>query len=75
MLAAADFFAVEVGGPRGPVSFYGFFEIELATGRIDIAGITPDPSESTSSHSGMRPCDNRAYVALPELFARGPGRQ
>ena len=46
VLAAADFFSVEVWGPRGLVTFYVFFVIELATRRIDIAGITPGPSES-----------------------------
>jgi transposase InsO family protein len=45
VLAAADFFTVEVWGPRGLVTFYVFFVIELATRRIEIAGITPGPSE------------------------------
>jgi len=45
VLAAADFFTVEVWAPRGLVTFYVFFVIELATRRIDIAGITPGPSE------------------------------
>ncbi len=34
VLAAADFFTVEVWGPRGLVTFYVFFVIELATRRI-----------------------------------------
>jgi transposase InsO family protein len=45
VLAAADFFAVEVWGPRGLVTFYVFFLMELATRRIQIAGITPGPNE------------------------------
>ena len=45
LLAAADFFTVEVWGPCGLVTFYVFFVIELATRRIDIAGITSSPSE------------------------------
>jgi len=45
VLAAADFFTVEVWGPRGLVTFYVFFVIELSTRRIDIAGITPGPAE------------------------------
>jgi transposase InsO family protein len=45
ILAAADFFTVEVWGPRGLVTFYVFFVIELATRRVDIAGITPSPAE------------------------------
>jgi len=35
VLAAADFFTVEVWGPRGLVTFYVFFLIELATRRIE----------------------------------------
>ena len=46
MLAAADFFTVEIWGPRGLVTFYVFFLIELATRRIEIAGITPSPNEA-----------------------------
>jgi putative transposase len=46
VLAAADFFTVEVWAPRGLATFYIFFLIELATRRIDIAGITPSPSEA-----------------------------
>jgi len=45
VLAAADFFTVEIWGPRGRVTFYVFFVIELTTRRVDIAGITPGPSE------------------------------
>ena len=41
VLGAADFFTVEVWGIRGLVTFYVFFVIELATRRIEIAGITP----------------------------------
>ena len=45
MLAAADFFTVEVWAPRGLVTLCVFFVIELGTRRIDIAGITSSPSE------------------------------
>ena len=40
VIAAADFFTIEVWGPRGLVTFCVFFLIELATRRIEIAGIT-----------------------------------
>jgi hypothetical protein len=43
VLAAADFFTVEVWGLRGLVTFYVYFVIELATRRIEIAGIIPSP--------------------------------
>ena len=45
VLAAADFFTVEVWGLRGLVTIYVFFVIELATRRIEIAGVTTGPSE------------------------------
>ena len=44
IIAAGDFFTVEVWGPRGLVTFYVFFVIELATRRIEIAGITSSPN-------------------------------
>ncbi len=46
VLAAADFFTVEVWGLRGLVTFYVFFVIELETRRIEIAGITTHPNEA-----------------------------
>jgi transposase InsO family protein len=46
VLAAADFFTVDVWGPRGLVTLYVFFLIELATRRIEIAGVTPGPNEA-----------------------------
>jgi len=36
VLAAADFFTIEVWGPRGLVTFYVLFLIELATRRVEI---------------------------------------
>jgi putative transposase len=45
VIATADFFTVEVWAPRGLVTFYVFFVIELATRKIEIAGITASPGE------------------------------
>jgi len=45
VIAAADFFTIEVWGLRGLITFYIFFVIELGTRRIEIAGITPNPHE------------------------------
>ncbi len=59
VLAAADFFTVEVWGPRGLVTFYVFFVIELATRRIDIAGITPSPNEPWMMQIGRNLTDPR----------------
>jgi transposase InsO family protein len=57
VLAAADFFTVEVWGPRGLVTVYVFFVIELATRRIDIAGITPGPNEAWMMQIGRNLTD------------------
>ena len=42
-MAAADFFTVEVWLPRGLTRFTVLVLIELATRRVEIAGITADP--------------------------------
>ena len=57
VLAAADFFTVEVWGPRGLVTFYVFFVIELATRRVDIAGITPSPAAPWMMQTGRNLTD------------------
>jgi transposase InsO family protein len=57
VLAAADFFTVEVWGLRGLVTFYVFFVIELATRRIEIAGIAPGPSEAWMMQIGRNLTD------------------
>ena len=43
VLAAADFFTVEVWTGRGLTRFAVLFLIELSTRRIEIAGITSEP--------------------------------
>src|SRR3989454_6771932 len=43
-LAATDFFTVEVGTWHGLVTFYVLVVMELATRRVQIAGITPHPT-------------------------------
>ena len=69
MLAAADFFTVEVWGPRGLVTFYVFFVIELATRRIEIAGITPGPNEAWMMQIGRNVTDPiDGFLAEKELL-------
>ena len=57
VLAAADFFTVEVWGLRGLVTYYVFFVIELATRRIEIAGITPGPNDAWMMQIGRNLTD------------------
>ena len=45
VVAAIDFFTVEVWGLRGLVTFYVLIVIELSTRRVHLAGITPNPNE------------------------------
>lgn len=69
MLAAADFFTVEVWTPRGLVTFYVFFVVELATRRIDIAGITPNPDEAWMIQVGRNLTDPvDGFLAEKELL-------
>ena len=42
MLAATDFFTVDLWSPTGLVRFYLLFVIDLATRRVHIAGISSE---------------------------------
>lgn len=46
LLAATDFFTVEVWTVRGLVAYYVLFTIHLATRRVYVAGITTDPNSA-----------------------------
>ncbi|MCP3998429.1 MAG: transposase family protein [bacterium] len=57
VLAAADFFTVEVWAPRGLVTFYVFFVIKFATRKIEISGITANPNEAWMMQIGRNVTD------------------
>lgn len=44
LLAATDFFTVEVATWQGLITYYVLFVMELSTRRVQIAGITPHPT-------------------------------
>ena len=44
VMAATDFFTIEVWTPRGLVTYYVLFVIHLATRKVRIAGATPNPT-------------------------------
>jgi transposase InsO family protein len=46
VLAAVDFFTVEVWGLRGLVTFYVLVVMELSSRRVHFAGVTPSPNEA-----------------------------
>jgi hypothetical protein len=43
LLAATDFFTATVWTLRGPVTYYVLVVMRVATGTVDIAGVTPNP--------------------------------
>ena len=43
MIAAADFFTIEIWTLLGLTRYLGFFVIELATRRVEIAGLHRNP--------------------------------
>src|SRR5262245_53304181 len=58
-IAAADFFTTEVWTPRGLVTYYTLFVIDLATRRVHLMGSTPHPDDAfvvklarTLTHAG-----------------------
>src|SRR5215813_7376426 len=45
-VAAADFFTTEVWRPRGLVTYYTLFVLDLQTRRVHVAGSTPHPDDA-----------------------------
>jgi transposase InsO family protein len=54
VLAATDFFTVEVATWHGVVTYYVLVVMEWATRRVQMAGITPHPT-AAFMHQGARP--------------------
>lgn len=65
MIAAADFFTVEVWTRFGLIRFLVFFVIDLATRRVHVAGIHKRPNGIWMEQVG------RNLVDLPDGFLRG----
>jgi transposase InsO family protein len=60
VLAATDFFTVEVATWHGLVTYYVLFVMELSTRRVQIAGITPHPTAAFMQQCARQltdPCD------------------
>ena len=60
VLTATDFFTAEVVTWQGLVTYYVLFVMELATRRVEIAGITPHPTAAFMQQCARQltdPCD------------------
>src|SRR5262245_5423691 len=55
VLAATDVFTVEVATWHGLVTYYVFVVMELATRRVEIAGITPHPTAAFMQQCARQP--------------------
>lgn len=58
VLAATDFFTIEVWTPRGLVTYYLLFVIDLATRTVRVAGITTQPNERFMMQIARNLCDD-----------------
>ena len=52
VLAAADFFTIEVARPTGLVTYYVLFVMELKTRRVHVAGLFPTPDSRFMLQTG-----------------------
>jgi putative transposase len=65
VLAATDFFTVEVATWHGLVTYYVLVVMELSTRRVQVAGITPHPTDAF-----MTQCTNMAMTDTGGEFDR-----
>jgi putative transposase len=63
VLAATDFFTVDVWTGRGLTRFAVLFVIELSTRRVEIAGIVSEPDSAWMSQVSRNVTD--AYISDP----------
>ena len=56
-IAGADFFTTEVWTPRGLVTYYTLFVIDLRSRRVDVAGSTPTPDAWFMAQAARRLTD------------------
>jgi len=56
-IAAADFFTTEVWTPRGLVTYYTLFVLDLRSRRVHVAGSTPTPDAGFMAQAARRLTD------------------
>jgi transposase InsO family protein len=67
-IAATDFFTTEVWTPKGLVTYYTLFLIDLKTRRVHIAGSTAHPDESFMAQVARNLTDATDGFLLPHRF-------
>jgi transposase InsO family protein len=67
-IAACDFFTTEVWTPRGLVTYYTLFLIDLNSRRVHIAGSTPNPGEAFMAQVARNLTDAVDGFLLPHRF-------
>jgi hypothetical protein len=73
VLAAADFFTVDVWTGTGLTRFAVFFVMHLATRRVEIAGIVADPESAWVTQCGRHPDRGRRILGGDALLAARSG--
>ena len=68
VLAASDFFSVEVWTPRGLVTHYVLFVISIADRVVDIAGITTRPDEVWMLQVGRNVIDEGSVALASKRY-------
>jgi putative transposase len=68
VLAASDFFSVDVWMPRGLVTYYILFLISIADRVVEIAGITTRPDEAWMLQMGRNQTDSESGVLASKRY-------
>ncbi len=66
--AATDFFTTEVWTPKGLVTYYTLFLIDLKTRRVHVSGSTPHPDEAFMAQVARNLTDAVDGFLLPHRF-------
>ncbi len=76
VLAGVDFFSVEVLSWRGLVTYYVLFFLDLETRRVNVAGITPHPTEEWMTQMARNSTDrDSGYLRRHRYILHDPRYQ
>jgi len=68
VIAATDFFTLEVWSPRGLVTYYALFVIHLSTRSVHLAGVTTAPNGAFMNQVARNLTDVDDGVLLNKAF-------